>query len=376
MGIVLLTVVSCKKINLDQAPGDSNVGTISSYLHTNYDFSLFDAAVQKAGLEDSLDRTELAFTVMAPLNLAFNKEGIYAATDFDKWPADSLKTFVKDHIIPGKLFYSDIPQTSDNLYKNLNGTVLYVSNFPGGQIPLAVNGIVIQAAGTVSTSATINYGSTQLNGVVYPLVNTLKIVPGTVQDMLAARPDLSRLVAGLKKFGLWDRLGGKGPFTIVAPLDTAFDREAMTADLVNGLDVAQYDPVLFGIYSISPNHIFLTDLVQLQNGALYQGFPTLSDTLDLMLNVNGSALDFLSASVATAKSVFENVSYGSLDIVGPTYHGFSSASGTHFLGEPPGTFSYTNAANPPAGRYVNFACSNGVVHLLSGILLRPSDVKK
>lgn len=380
MAVAALTLLSCHKLNLDVAPGLNSVATISGYLRTNFDFSLFYAAVQKADMEDSLDRSDLSYTVMAPTNSAFNKQGIFSVTDFDRFSADSLKTLIRNHLLPSKLFYSDISQGTDNLYKNLNGLQIYISKYPQGPIPLTVNGVIIQPTGTVSTAAARTYGSAQLNGVIYPLVSVLKMTKGTVQDMLASRPDLSRLVAGLKKYGFWDRLSGKGPFTVVAPQDTAFDAAGITAGFVDGINTSLYDPVLFGVYFISPDHIFCTDIVQLDQANLiaptnsFHAYPTTSDTLDLVLGINyRGGMPSMSATVGKASDAANVI----LTAVGPTAHAFPDLNGGFFLGEPPGgPFYYIDANTPPVGTYIDFSCSNGVVHLFSQALLLPSDVKK
>lgn len=366
---LLALPAACKKPNLEITPAAGSIGTISNYLKTNFDLSLFYAAIQRAGLADSLDRTDGAYTLLAPVNTAFHKDSIYSATDLDKWPTDSLKTFVRNHILPTKLFYTDIPQTADNLYKNMNGADLYFSD--GGNFPLTVNGVVVQQSGSLVPNASA-YGTTLLNGVVYPLVNTLKVSKGTVQDLIASMPKLSHLEAGLKKFGLWDRLSGEGPFTVVAPQDTAFESNGLTLDSIGRLDPARYDPVLFGIYSISPNHIFITDLVQLvSDQSEGVGFPSISDSLVLMLNVNGYDMYLLSASVALAPYEVNK----SMTFIGPTASTIEyQPNGTYLLGEYMPGVVYIQPSTPPNGKYINYACSNGVLHLLSGILLRPSDV--
>ena len=367
---MLVLLLACKKPNLVIPPKAGSVGTISNYLSTNFDLSLFYAAIQKSGLSDSLDHTDGEFTVFAPLNTAFYKDSVYKTTDLDKWTADSLKTFVKNYILPRKLFYKDIPTTLDSRYTNLNGIDLFVSE--GQVFPLAVNGVIVQPSGSLDPSLR-TFGITQLNGIVYPLLSTLRISTGTVQDLIASVPALSHLQAGLKKFGLWDMLSKEGPFTVLAPQDTAFERYGLTLDSIGRLNTADYDPVLFGIYAISPNHIYITDVPQVQNTAAAV-LPTISDSLALMMSCtadNYTNMKSLSAIVARLP-MYQNQGPS---FVGPGYSGsYNIPSGTNFLGEPPPGLYCCSLALPPSGKYTNYTCSNGIVHLLSGILLRPSDV--
>lgn len=368
---VMLLLSACKKPNLTIPAKPGSAGSISNYLSTNFDLSLFYAAVQKAGLADSLDRMDAAFTVFAPMNAAFYKDSVYKVSDLDKWTADSLKTFVRTYILPRKLYYSDIPTTSDARYTNLNGIDLFLSE--GQVFPLTVNGVPVLPSGSLVSSLK-TFGMAELNGVIYPLTGTLKISSGTVQDLIASMPSLSHLQAGLKKFGLWDTLGKTGPFTVVAPVDTAFERYGLSLDSIGRLDPAKYDPVLFGIYTISPNHIYVTDVAQLQNtdGAV---FPTITNNLGLRITCledNNNGMKSLSASVVRLP-ILPNMG---ISYIGPSYSGsFGVKSGFNFLGEPPAG-NCCSLDNLPAGKYINFSCSNGTVHLLSGMLLRPSDVEK
>jgi|GEM_PF-3158558 len=366
---MLVLLSACKKPNLVIPPKAGSVGTISNYLSTNFDLSLFYAALQKSGLADSLDRTDGEFTVFTPLNTAFYKDSIYKTSDLDKWSADSIKTFVSNYILPRKLFYIDIPTTSDTRYTNLNGIDLYVSE--GQLFPLTVNGVVVQPSGAL-VSSTQTFGITQLNGLIYPIPSTLKISTGTVQDLIASMPALSHLQSGLKKFGLWDTLGKAGPFTVVAPQDTAFERYGLSLDSIGRLNPANYDPILFGIYAISPNHIYPTDVAQLQY-VTPAALPTISDSLALMINCSGSSSGMKALSAGVAR--FPLIPNQGAIFVGPTFSGsFGIPSGAYFLGEPPPGFYCCSITTPPIGTYTNFTCSNGVLHLLSGILLRPSDV--
>lgn len=297
----LVLAASCKKPNFDVAPSLGSVGTISTYLSNNFDLSLFYAAVQKAGLADSLDRSTAAYTVWAPLNSALNTDSIYNPSDFDRWSPDSLKYFVRTHILPIKLFYNNIPTTSDNKYINLNGIDLYISKTAANTLKLIVDGVPVIPAGSLTTTTAAQFGSTQLNGVVYPLNNSLKVSRGTVQDFLSSRPDLSHLVTGLKRFGLWDKLTGDGPFTIAAPQDTAFERYGLTTDSITRLDPTQYDVGLFGGYCMPLSHIFLVDVMQL-NGTSLVNFHTFSNSLDLALGVSSNFMSIMSACLKKRSS--------------------------------------------------------------------------
>lgn len=364
--LLLCITAACKKPDFGSEERAQATGTINNYLVNNFDFSLFAAAVQKAGLADSLDQPTTAFTILAPMNSAFNKDGVFQPSDFDKWPADSLRYFVRTHVLPVKLFYTNIPLSSDNRYENLNGSRLYVSRSTVVSAALAVNGVQVQPQPSLGSSTNIKYGATQLNGVVYPLTSTLKVMPVTVQDFLASRPQYSHLIAGLKKFGFWDRLSNDGPFTVFAPQDSCFEKRGMTLDSISRMDVVQYDPVVFGGYFLKPNHVFLLDMVQLPpTGVSYVTFDTPSPNYKMLICQMdvGAGIGVLTAASANTSSHIH---------VGPYASRPWGDQGTAFLGEPRMTLSITNFK----GTYINYTCTNGVVHLMSDIVVMPENVTR
>ncbi|NLR67683.1 fasciclin domain-containing protein [Chitinophaga varians] len=364
--LLLWLTAACKKPDFESEERAQATGTISNYLINNFDFSLFAAAVQKAGLTDSLDQATTAFTVLAPLNSAFNKDGVFQPSDFDKWPADSLRYFVRTHVLPVKLFYTDIPLSSDNRYENLNHTRLYVSRSTIVNVALTVNGVQVQPQPSLGSSTNIKYGATQLNGVVYPLSSTLKVMPVTVQDFLSSRPQYSHLIAGLKKFGFWEQLNADGPFTVFAPQDSCFENRGMTLDSISRMDALRYDPAVFGSYFLKPNHVFLLDMLQLPpTGTSYVTFDTPSPNYKMLICQVG-----VGAGVGVVTAASANTS--SQVQVGPYADRPWGDQGTAFLGEPRMTLSITNFK----GTYINYTCTNGIVHLMSDILVMPENVTR
>lgn len=239
---------SCQKTSLDTPPPSVTYRPAGEFFKNNYEFTLFYAALQKAGLVDSLNGPG-PFTIFAPNNSAFNLQGVYTTADIAKMNTDSLRFMLKFHILKRKLFVSDVPIAIDNLYANADGINLYLSkNLSAGGNDLDVNGVSVSRSNVILA-----------NGLVHVLPRALKYTPGTVQDILSANPKLSYFVTALKKFNLWDSLKTVGPYTIMAPVNNAFIKNGITLDSLNNLTPANYDPFLFKVYLLSPHHIFSTD---------------------------------------------------------------------------------------------------------------------
>ncbi|MEM7574909.1 MAG: fasciclin domain-containing protein [Bacteroidota bacterium] len=87
---------------------------------------------------------------------------------------------------------------------------------------------------------------------------SLTTIPETVVDIATGNPDFSTLVAALGAADLVGALQGPGPFTVFAPLNSAFD--ALGEDLINEL---LEDPETLGCilgYHVVPGRFLSTDL--------------------------------------------------------------------------------------------------------------------
>lgn len=339
--LCLLTVwAGCKKTDFQaqQREGSQLLNT-GEYIRNNFSFSIFSAALQKTGWVDSLNNPNVQYTVFIPDDDAFHKDSVLSAADLDKWSVDSLRRMVKNHIIRNKLFYSEIPVSLDNLYPNLNGVDLYVSGgLVNGQRSLAVNGITVQQIQSAVTTGAV-YDIPLANGVLHVLSRVLKYFPGTVQGFLAARADCADFAAGLKKFGLWDSLGKKGPFTVLAPVNAAFDKNKISMDSIGRMDTAKLQSVVFGGYIAYPHHIFITDI-----GMVYASALTVSGSYAMTLNNLGMVLQ--TAQGGRLGPLAKKMAY--LDRISRWVNTYST----------------------------DYLCTNGVVHLLQQLVVLPSDVPK
>jgi uncharacterized surface protein with fasciclin (FAS1) repeats len=257
--LVALVYSSCQKTTLTEPGSSTTFLPAADFLKNNYEFTLFYAAIQKAGLVDSLNGVG-PFTIFAPDDNAFNLAGIHTAADFNSWSTDSLKFFVKYHMLNRKLFVSDVPVGIDNLYANADGVDLYLSIPQYDRPPLIVNG------DSVSTDNLV-----MANGIIHEVTRVLKYSPGTVQNFLSRDPDLSYYVAALKKVNLWDSLKTANPYTVLAPSNEAFMGYGITPDSIARMSPANAANVeMFKIYILYPHHDFYSDA-----GVLGQAYVTI-----------------------------------------------------------------------------------------------------
>ena len=332
--LLLLQMAACKKPDFQ---GDqlvkANLRTAGDYIQNNYAFSLFAYAVQRAGLMDSLNNPGLSYTLLAPDDVAFNTDSIFTPADLDKWGADSLRFFVKNHILRGKVFYSDVPTNLDNLFTNLNGLTLYFSISQIAYLNnLYINGVLVKQQDIAL-----------INGVIQVLTYPLKISSGKVQDFLASRPDLQDLVAGLKKYNLWDGLDKAGELTVFAPRDTSFNVAGLSVAAIGQLDTARYKSILFGGYVLPAHHLFVSD------GSLLVG---------AKLPLPGGYLFNMIGGCQVLDSSTRMV-------LGPLSPRLQ-----------PALNDYQRYTPYLDGNHIDYLFANGIVHMISDVLVLPADVPR
>lgn len=255
--LFLLFFSACKNDDLEIVKENENIRSGADFIKNNYQLSLFSAAIEKAGMSEQLNGAG-PFTFLAPSDAAFNAYGILRASDFDKMNPDSLKSLVNRHVLSRRVLLQDIPVNGvDVRYATLAGTQVYASlasNFRGDPAQ-PLNYLYYDGAYVERKDVQLTNGSLQL------LNKVMKYDAGTVQNWLSKRSEYSIFVAGLKKFGLWDKLATTGPYTVFAPTNAAFTTAGITATVLDALVPAAYDGNrLFGAYILNEKHFFISDI--------------------------------------------------------------------------------------------------------------------
>jgi uncharacterized surface protein with fasciclin (FAS1) repeats len=254
--ILLLTAGGCKHPDITLHNPNDLLRPAAEFAHNNFEFSLFYAAIERAGLIEELNGRD-PITVFAPNNRAFNEIGIQSPSDFSRMDKESLKYLVRTHVINQKLYAEDVPVPSlDNRFMSAAGTELWLARYS------IYNGLYIN--GAISTTNRTNIRLS--NGLFHEIDKVLDYNNASVQIWLEKQKHYSILIAGLKKFGLWDQLAGKGQFTIMAPRDEVFEAKGITRETIEAMNVSRYGKRLFGAYLFSVR-FFTTDL----NFFLYSG---------------------------------------------------------------------------------------------------------
>ncbi len=192
------------------------------------------AAVKAAGLVDTLNGAG-PFTVFAPTNDAFNKLPAGTVDTLLK-PENKamLTTVLTYHVVPGRYLAKDI--TNGMTLKTVQGETL---TFKVENGKVWINGVaMVQTADVISKNGvthvidtvltpaadamSMNSGDLMKDGV---MVGGALMVPSLdIVDNAVNASNVTTVVAAVKAAGLVTTLKGKGPFTVFAPTNDAFNK--------------------------------------------------------------------------------------------------------------------------------------------------------
>ena len=170
--LILLSLILGLSATISFAQTTSSQRTVYQNLAGISDFSAMSSAIKTAGLDTTLSGAT-QYTVFAPGNGAFNnvpKESLGALAN-DKVKLNDL---LKNHVVPGKLTYSDL--TGMSQVKTLGGATLPVTY---------KNGVL-----TVGGSTVVGKGIDSSNGAIYQ-VDKVMVPPGFVMPKVSRSTGLS-----------------------------------------------------------------------------------------------------------------------------------------------------------------------------------------
>ena len=204
-------------------------------------FTILAAALARTGLDDVVSG-EGTFTVFAPTDEAFAGAGV----DLDALSDDDLRNILLYHVLTTAVPAGAIAD-GDNFVTTVSATgpdaapLSLLVNQTGGNVTLNDDATVVVAD--------VN-GS---NGVVHAIDKIL--MPQSVLDFATKAGGTSELAGAVMTAGLVDALSGEGPFTVLAPVNAAFEA---IADVAADLTTEQLQEVL--TYHVVSSNVRSDDL--------------------------------------------------------------------------------------------------------------------
>ncbi|XP_041357735.1 transforming growth factor-beta-induced protein ig-h3-like [Gigantopelta aegis] len=251
--------------------GDKDSRDVIQYLEDNGYYKFLDL-IRAAGLEDEL-KTAGPFTVFAPTDAAFTSmpSDLYRHLTEDKQFRDNL---IKTHILRDVVIMPDV--VNDNTVTSLSGVTLRFNKYS-------------PTLYTVDGISMTNPDHVVRNGVVHGINHVIIKKNVTSGEYFATHDSNFRdLFASIIVRGLFHRLSGDAPFTILAPTDKAFEEfRAKLSHIVNNStlfeDLLKYHIIPRTYYTIGMTH-------QLKLHTLLQGSDITVTRDSSGLKVNGVPL--------------------------------------------------------------------------------------
>jgi transforming growth factor-beta-induced protein len=272
-------------------------------------FSSLVSAVATAGLVDAVRGNGAGdgITVFAPTNAAFEALGTLPSNPV-------LSQVLTYHVVAGRALAASL---SDNQQ---------LTTLQGGAVRFRTNPTRLEGIGN-----TVNITATDIvarNGVIHVIdAVLLPTAPVTqnIVELASATPDLSTLVTAIGAANLGGTLSGAGPFTVFAPVNSAF--AAVPADVLTRLLETGNVDILSKVlrYHVVPGRVLAADLTEGQTVTTVEG-TTLRITLAGGARVNDARITATDIQATNGVvHLIDGVLTESLDIVDvATIRGFSS----------------------------------------------------
>ncbi len=218
--LVMLAIMSMVACNDDDDNVDPQPETIAEIAAADGRFESLTAALERTGLDDILNQSG-PFTVFAPTDDAFAAMGI----DVNTVDEGALTDILFYHVLGARVLSGDIADGQTYV-------TTASQNAPGLE---QLSMLIEKAGGNVTINGSTNVTSADIdatNGVIHVVDEV--IMPMDVVDHAIANENFSSLVGALSAASgdLVSVLSGDGPFTVFAPLNSAFDEiSAVTATL-------------------------------------------------------------------------------------------------------------------------------------------------
>lgn len=215
MSFILILLSSCDKReqNINFPPGISeNVSKIA----LKQGLTVFANALVLAKMDTAFDYLG-QYTILAPTDAAFNAAGITNA-NLNTIPEATLRTLLRNHIIPGRTTSFSFLPGPNAVYGNINRDFVYTSTYlsttpgVGAYVGTYFNGVKI-----------VNVDFLANNGVIHTIDGVLFPATGNLTATLALNPNLSYLLAAINTAGLATTFNSfTSAVTFLAPDNAAF----------------------------------------------------------------------------------------------------------------------------------------------------------
>ena len=230
--------ISCEEEETNQMNEPQTIAQIAS---ADANFSTLVSALDRTGLTDVLN-TAGNYTVFAPTNDAFQSLGVDLGTLTD----DQLTEILLYHVLGAKVMAEDIATGKS-----------YVSTAAATGPGNKALSLLIDNSGSVmlNNKATVTTANVEASNGVIHIIDEV-ILPLDIVGHASANSNFTQLVGALSNASLVEALQADGPYTVFAPVNSAFEAISTT---VEGLSTEELANIL-KYHVVTPAHVRSTDL--------------------------------------------------------------------------------------------------------------------
>ncbi len=227
LGLMATSFLACNDDdNVDPTPEPQSIAQTAA---NDPQFSTLVAALQRVNLVGVLDGAG-SFTVFAPTNAAFQASGV----NLDALTDEQLTEVLLYHVLGAEVASTDLQE----------GQTYATTAAETGPGNTQLSILIEKTAAAVKINGSVNVTAADIdatNGVIHVIDNV--ILPLDVVGHAAANSNFTSLVStlGAASGDLVNVLSGDGPFTVFAPVNSAFEE---ISDVTATLDADQLAKVL------------------------------------------------------------------------------------------------------------------------------------
>ena len=254
--LLILAIATMATSCGDDDNGDDTMGplTIAEIASGDANFTTLVSALERVNLTGTLNNAG-TFTVFAPTNAAFDALGV----DLNTLSDQALTEILLYHVLGSTVMSGDIAAGQT-----------YVSTLAETGPGNTALSLLVEGGGGVSLNGSANVSTADLeasNGVIHVIDEVL--LPLDIVGQAAANSNFTSLVSALgsAEGDLVTTLQGDGPFTVFAPVNSAFDAISSVTATLSASDLAN----VLTYHVVSPANVLSTTLtdgqvVQTLNG--------------------------------------------------------------------------------------------------------------
>ena len=222
------------------------VPSLTEYISKNPDVSIFNSAIEKAGLQ-SFKNGGGPFTWFMPTDAAMQSIGI-TEDSVARMTQGVASYFVTYHIVNARFATRDMIALFSFPRTTLQGSAIYTGGGDGGVF--YVNGIKI-----------ISPDNEVAGGLVHKIEKFMVPLPlvGNIQAILSRTGRHTLFIAALTKANRWTQFSSTTAYTVFAPTDAAMTSAGLTSAAITSSTVGRIDSIVRYHY-FNSSRLFANDL--------------------------------------------------------------------------------------------------------------------